>query len=199
MDEIKSAREIAQERIDRVGGVSEEDKLRWKYVPEGEKLAAQYLKEGGDLNAQLARFPASALPYIKKGLETVLLAAIVLPKNDSTPARNKRAIDGLLALKKDKSAAMKLVGQMRQVLDHYTDQGEKQRKATREALKDQYEGKVRQAMDKQLGAAAGLEGLKISVESLPQFQEEWRRVSSQMDQQYLILLDQFKKELAKIN
>jgi hypothetical protein len=54
-------------------------------------------------------------------------------------------------------------------------------------------------MDKQLGGAAGLEGVKFNVESLPQFQDEWRRVSAQMDQQYLKLLDEFKKELAKIN
>lgn len=199
MDEIKNARDIAQERIDRVGEVTEEDKLRWKYLPEGEKLAGVYLKDGRDLNSELARFPANALPYIKKRLEGVLAAAIVLPRIEGVQARNKRAIDGLLALKKDKSAAQRMVGQMRQVLDHYTDQGEKQRKTAREQLKDQYEDKVKQAMDKQLGAAAGMESMKISVESLPQFQEEWRRVTAQLDQQYLKLLDQFKKELAKIN
>ena len=199
MDEIKSAKEIAQEKIDAVGEVSEADKLRWKYRPEGEKLAAKYLKNGNDLVAELSQFPAGALLYIKKGLEEVLTAAIVLPKLEGAQSRNKRAIDGLVALKKDKGAASKLAGQMRQVLDHYTDQGEKQRKATREALKDQYDAKVHQAMDKQLGASAGLEGMKINVETLPQFQEEWRRVSAQMDQQYLGLLDQFKKEMAKIS
>jgi hypothetical protein len=198
MDEIKSAKEIAREKIEQVGEVSEEDKLRWKYRPEGEKLAAKYLKDGHDLAAEMAGYPANSLPYIKKGLEGVLSAAIVLPKLEGMQARNKRAIDGLVALKKDRGAAGKLAGQMRQVLEHYTDQGEKQRKATREALKEQYEAKVHQAMDKQLGASAGLESMKINVETLPQFQEEWRRVSAQMDQQYLGLLDQFKKEMAKI-
>ena len=199
MDEIKSAKEIAQEKIDRVGEVSEADKFRWKYLPEGEKLGAKYLKEGHDLAADLARFPAPALPYIKKGLEEVFAAAIVLPKTEGAGARNKRAMDGIVAIKKDKTATNKLIGQMRQVLDHYNDQGEKQRKSAREALKDEYEGKLRQAMDKQLGGAAGMEDLKISAENLPQFQEEWRRVSAQMDQQYLKLLDEFKKELAKIS
>lgn len=199
MEEIKNAKDIAQEKIDRVGEVSASDKLRWKYVPEGEALAARYLKESRDLNAELARYPGEALPYLRKGLEGILLAAIVLPKTEGVQPRNKRAIEGLLALKKDKSSASRLAGQMRQVLDHYTDQGEKQRKATRTALIDQYESKVRTAMDKQLGGAAGLEGVKFNVESLPQFQDEWRRVSAQMDQQYLKLLDEFKKELAKIN
>ena len=199
MDEIKSARDIAQEKIDRVGEVTEADRLRWKYSPEGEKLAVKYLKEGHDLAAELAQYPPAALPHVKKGLESVLAAAIVLPKNEAAQAKNKRAMDGLLAFKKDKSAAGKLINQMRQVLDHYNDQGAKQRQMTREALKSQYEVKLKQAMDKQLGAASGLESMKISVESLPQFQEEWRRVSAQMEQQYLKLLDEFKKELAKIN
>lgn len=51
-------------------------------------------------------------------------------------------------------------------------------------------------MDKQMG---GSTGMKINVESLPQFQEEWQRVSVQMDQQYLKLLSEFKRELAKIS
>jgi len=44
MDEIKSAREIATEKVDKLGEVTDEERLRWKYTPEGEKLAARYLK-----------------------------------------------------------------------------------------------------------------------------------------------------------
>ncbi|MCL2149446.1 MAG: hypothetical protein FWH51_00735 [Dehalococcoidia bacterium] len=198
MDEIKSARDIAQAKIERVGDITEADRLRWKYLPVGEQLAAKYLKEGHDLATELAAQPVGALPYIKKGLEAVLMAAVALPQNDTAQSRNQRALDGIIVIKHDLDAAQRLVGQIRQVLGHYTDQGEKQRKATRETLKVQYEGKLRQAMDKQLGGVGGLEDLKISVESLPQFQEEWRRVSAQLDQQYLGLLEEFKQELAKV-
>ncbi len=199
MDEIKNARDIAQEKIERVGDVTDADRLRWKYLPEGERLAAKYLKDGHDLGAELAAQPTHALPYIKKGLESVLLAAVVLPTNDAAKTRNKRALDGIMLLKKDRDAAPRLIDQIRQVLGHYTDQGEKQRKETYEALKDQFELKLRHAMDKQLGGVGGLEGVKLSVESLPQFQEEWRRVSAQFDQQYHKLLDEFKRELSRIN
>ncbi len=198
MDEIKSAMDIARSRIEDAGEATESDRLRWKYTPEGEKLAAAQLEESRDLVAELSRFPAEAMPYLKKGLESTLEAAIALPRNEAAQARNKRALDGLLAIKKDKSAAVKIISQMRQVLEHYGDQGAKQRQVTREALKNQHEARLKQVMDKQLGAG-GLEGVKINAESLPQFQEEWRRVSAQMDQQYLKLLDEFKKELAKIN
>ncbi len=42
MGDIKSAREIAMEKIDKIGEPSEEERLEWKYIPEGEKLAARY-------------------------------------------------------------------------------------------------------------------------------------------------------------
>jgi len=199
MDEIKSARDIAQEKIERVGSVTASDKLRWKYTPEGEKLAARYLKEGYDLVAELAAQPPDAVPYIKKGLESVFMSAVVLPQNEAGQIRNQRALDAILSLKQDRDAAEGLVAQMRQVLGHYTDQGEKQRKATYEALKDQYEAKLHQALDKQLGGAGGLGSQKINAENLPQFHEEWRRVSAQLDRQYLRLLEEFKRELAKVN
>ena len=44
MGDIKSAREIAMEKIDKLGEPTEEERLEWKYLPEGEKLAARYLK-----------------------------------------------------------------------------------------------------------------------------------------------------------
>jgi len=199
MGEIKTARDIAQEKIEQVGSVTEADKLRWKYFPEGEKWAAKYLKEGYDLVAELATQTADAVPFIKKGMESVFLGAVSLPHNEAVRTCNQRAMEAILVLKQDRDATQRLLTQMQQVLDHYTDQGDKQRKATKEALKEKYEDKLRQALDKQLGGVGGLEGQKISAESLPQFHEEWRRVSAQLDRQYLKLLEEFKHELAKVS
>jgi len=43
MGEIKSAFERAMERVEKLEKPSEEEVLKWKYVPEGQKLAAEYL------------------------------------------------------------------------------------------------------------------------------------------------------------
>lgn len=51
-------------------------------------------------------------------------------------------------------------------------------------------------MEQQIGSA---EGLEISVESLPQFQEEWQRTLAQLDSQYIGLLDEYKQGLKSIN
>jgi hypothetical protein len=45
MDDIKSAREIAMEKVEKLSEATDEERLEWKYVPEGEKLAAKYLKQ----------------------------------------------------------------------------------------------------------------------------------------------------------
>ncbi len=41
-------------------------------------------------------------------------------------------------------------------------------------------------------------GIKIDVERQPQFQEEWRKLLTQLDSQYLMLLNEYKQELSAI-
>ena len=196
-DDIKSAREIAMEKIAALDAVTDDDRLKWKYVPEGEKVALGYFKEGQDIAAAVSDYPKEAQPYVNRGAEEILLGNIQLPLNETVIARNKKAMDGELALKKDKNAAGKMLNQMKQVLEHYTDQGAAQRKQTYDTLKKQFEAKLKQAVKNQLGDKADTD-LGISVETLPQFQEEWRRTSAQMDDQYLKLMDEFKHELRRI-
>lgn len=199
MADIKSAREIAEEKISGLGEATEDERLKWKYVPEGERLTLRFLKEKLDLGVELGRYPEKARSYARSGAESVLLDNISLPKNEAVQARNNKAMEGVLALKKDKAAVNKILGQIKQILGHYADQGAEQRKRTYDALKQQYTTKLRQAVDKQLGLSVGAEEeLEISVESLPQFQEEWRRTEAQLDGQYLKLLEEFKKELQRI-
>jgi VCBS repeat-containing protein len=195
--EIKSAREIAMEKIAGLGIVTADEKLKWKYVPEGEQLAIKYLKDGQDLNSELQQYPENAQQHVKNGAEDVLLSAIQLPKNETIQNNNKKAMDGLLSLTKDKTSAAKMLNQMKQILGHYTDQGAEQRQQTYTALKSQFEAKLRQAVNKQLGTRADTD-LGIKVETLPQFQDEWGRALAQMDDQYIKLLEEYKKELRKI-
>ncbi|RJO60900.1 MAG: hypothetical protein C4542_07845 [Dehalococcoidia bacterium] len=196
-DEIKSAREIAMEKIAALDAVTEGDRLKWKFVPEGEQLALKYLKDGQDIASALSNYTQEAQPYVRSGVEDILLSNIQLPVNETIQNRNKKAIDGVLSIKKDKNAATKLLNQMKQILGHYTAQGAEQRKQTYEALKQQFEAKLKKAVSKQLGSHADTD-LGISVETLPQFQEEWRRAAAQMDEQYIKLLEEFKHEMSKV-
>lgn len=196
-DEIKSAREIAMEKIASLEEVTEADRLKWKYTPAGGQLALKYINDGQELSSALSGYPDVAQVYVKNGAEEVLLSNIQIPRNETVVARNKKAIDGILSLKKDKTAASKLLNQMKQILEHYTDQGEEQRKRAYATLKGQYEAKLKQAVNKRLGTKEDAD-LGISVDTLPQFQEEWRRASAQMDEQYIKLIEEYKRELCKV-
>ncbi len=194
-EEIKSAWEIAMEKVEKLGGASEEERLKWKYVPEGEKLAAKYLKQSLNLLVELGRYDENAKKYIGKGAEDILIRNVNLPRTDQDRRTNKRAMEGLKILKGEKANVENIFSGMRRVFDHYIEQGEQQRKQAYESLKTEFETKIQQAVNQQLGTSAGV---KIDVESQPQFQEEWRKLQAQLDLQYIKLLDEYKQELIAI-
>ena len=196
MGEIKSAYEIAMEKVEKIGEATEEERLSWKYVPEGEKLAAVYLKQDCELPTELGKYEEKVAKYVIEGASEVLARNINLPKDDLTRKSNKRAMDGLKNIKKDKVSVENVFSNIRRVFEHYTGQGEQQRRQAYENLKAEFTAKVQQAVQQQLGSTAA--GLKIDVEKQPQFQEEWQQLQSQLNAQYLKLLNEYKHELSSI-
>jgi len=191
-EEIKSAMEIAMEKVEKLGEATEEERLKWKYVPEGEKLAARYLKQNLNLLAELGKYDGKSKACVAEGIQEVLIRNIDLPRNDVIRKANRRALEGIKLLKQDKVAAENVFSRMRRVFEHYTEQGEQQRKQAYESLKADFEARLQQALRQQMGTVAGV---KIDVERQPQFLEEWRRLQAQLDSQYSRLLDEYKQEL----
>ncbi len=197
MGDIKSAREIAMEKIEKMGEPTEEERLEWKYLPEGEKLAAKYLRHDAELAPELNKFEKKALPYVTEGISNVLIKNIILPENEAAKKTAKRAMDGIKVVKTDKSHVEAELNQIRHVFDHYEQQGAQQRKQAFEALKREFQGKVEQALRQQMGENAA--NVRVDIEKQPQFQEEWRKLKTQLDAQYIQVLNQFKQELEALN
>ena len=195
MNDIKSALEIAMEKIEKLEQATDEERLKWKYVPEGEKLAARYLKQDCNLAVELGKYEEKARGYIIEGTGGILINNINLPGDDSAKRSNKRVMEGLKNLKSDKVAVENVYSKLRQVFQHYMETGEQQRRQAYEALKAEFEARARQAVQQQLGLPVGV---RIDVEKQPQFQEEWRRIQAQIDSQYNKLLDEYKRELSSI-
>lgn len=192
MDDIKSAAEIAMEKLKDIGEPTEEERLNWKYVPEGEKLAAKYLKGDVNLVAELSHYDKNVRKYIVQGASEILVRNINLPRNDIVDKTNKRVMEGLKNLKTDKVKVENVYSALRRVFNHYLEQGMQQKKQAYEALKQEFTAKVQQAVQQQYGTTMGI---RIDVANQPQFQEEWRKLLAQMDSQYLKLLDEYKHEL----
>jgi len=193
MGDIKSAREIAMEKINKMGEPTEQERLEWKYVPEGEKLAARYLKQDAELQQELSKFDKKAQTYLIAGINSVLVKNIILPENESAKKTAKRAMDGIKLIKTDKSRVESVLNQIRHVFNHYEQQGSQQRQQAYDSLKADFQAKVEQALKQQMGS--NVAGIRIDIEKQPQFQEEWRKLKSQLDAQYLQVLRDFKLEL----
>lgn len=194
MDDIKSAFERAMERVGEIGEPSKEETLRWKYVPEGYKLAVAYFKEDINLAAELSRFKEEERPFVAEGTMEVLLRNITFPLNEAAKKNNRKAMEAIKTIKRDKAAVENAYSKMRRVFDHHAQQGEQQRRQAYEALVQDFQMKLSQAIQQQ-----GLpRGTKINAETHPQFQEEWRRVLAHLDSQYNALLDEYKHEIEDI-
>lgn len=196
MADIKSAREIALEKVKDLGEATESERLAWKYCPEGEQLAARYLKDDVSLTAGLGQFPEAARSYVRRGAAEVLIRSIGLPRNEVAKNTNRKAMEGLRLLKTGKAEMENVFSRMRQLFSHYTDQGEKQRKQAQQALKNELEARVRQEAEKQ--GMGSLQNARIDIERLPQYQQEWRKLLNQLDSQYLALLKEYKQTLSGI-
>lgn len=195
-DVIKSAREIALEKVAELGEPTEEERLKWRYQPEGEKLAADYLKKETSLIGRLSQYPAAARCYASEGAQAILTRNIRLPRSEPDKKLNKRAMDGLKELKSDRVGVENVFSKIRQLFSHYLEQGERQKQQAYQQLKTDFEAKVRQALAQQLGTTLGM---KIEVERQPQFQEEWRKLQSQFESQYLKLLEEYRRELEALS
>ena len=196
MPDIKSAWEIAQEKLEKIGEATPEERREWKYMPEGERLAAEFLKEDKNLLVEINKHTdPEERKYIKQGAEEVLIRNINLPINDFTQKNNKRIMDTLKNLKTDKTAVENIFSQMRRIFQHYATTGEEQRKQALQQLKMDFGARIREAMAQQ-----GINpDTRIDVERQPEFQAEWRKLSAKLDEQYLKYLEEFKKQLITVN
>ncbi len=197
MTEIKSAAEIAAEKLAAIGEPTPEERLKWKYGPLGEQLAARYLKNHLDLNAELQKIDEKGRDLVTAGVNEILLRNIALPRNEVIGKTNRKAMEGLKVLKTDKAAVEAVFAKIQHVLDHYVNEGEKQRKQAYEQLKVEMEQRFQQALRAQTGVSSAAR-MKIDVEAQPQFQDEWQRLQGQLEAQYINLLDDYKQELAAI-
>jgi hypothetical protein len=196
MGDIKSAREIAMEKIDKLGEPTEEERLEWKYLPEGEKLAARYLKNEIQLLPEVGKYGKKAVRYLSEGISNILIKNITLPKDDISKNTNKLALDGIKAIKNDKAQVGEILNQINQIFKHYEEQGEKQSKQAYATLKQNFQAKIEQALRQQGGSMAGM---RIDVEKQPQFQEEWRKVKNQLEGQYHQVLNELKEGLQELD
>jgi len=196
MADVKSAYEIAMEKIKEIEPATTEERMKWKFVPKGEELVGKYMKDDANLVTELSKYNEQEKQYVLQGVSAILIRNIDLPKNDAMKKSNRKAMDGIKLIKKDKTAVENVFSKIRYIFNHYAEQGDKQKKEAYEQAKAQFAEKLQQVVQQQMGTNSRMD---VNVEQHPQFQEEWRKTLLRLDAQYTQHLTEYKHALLAIN
>jgi hypothetical protein len=194
MSEMKSAREKAMERVEKLGKLTEDEIKRFECVPVGNKLASRYLQEADfNLDAELTRYKGTGLrKYIAQGAQEIFLHNISLPQSERDKQVTKRAMTGLRIIKENKNQLETILDRITNLLNYY----EQARQQTYSQFKKGFETKLQennQTLQKQPGNTIPLE-----VQLQAQFQAEWHKLNSQLNAQYEKVLEEHKQQIQKI-
>jgi len=187
--EIKSALELALEKAERYGKASQEEMAAAQYQEQGRQLAVEYLKGEGDLEAGLKGLPPQAQAAARAAIKEVLLRNIGLPRNGEADLRLGLAVAGLMLVAGNQKLMDRLKAELEQLLQQFLQI----RNNAFQQLKARFAagiGQVQRAMEAQLR-----QKVRLEVEHLPQFQEEWRRFQGQMLEQFEPMLAELKEKM----
>ncbi|MFO8239565.1 MAG: hypothetical protein R6T90_01035 [Dissulfuribacterales bacterium] len=193
MGEIRSSIEIAMEKADRLGRITKEDLETEKWLDCGHRIVATYMQgEIEGLAAGLSDISKKEMPLVLKGVTEILLRNIVLPRDKDQWSGIKKALSGFVELKG--SLVNQIIPRIEQLLKNYEQTRDQYREQLKMQMEDQLGG-IRQAISQQYGTAIGSQ---IDVNSLPEFQKEWSRISIEITDQFeqqLIPLKEYLKQL----
>jgi len=191
-ERIKTALEKALERAARLK-VSDVDLERMARLDAGRALAGRFLQDPAlDLLQELASHAPDARHDVAAGVEEILLQNIALPADEQAVRTNQRAMDGIAVIKRDPEAVRTIMGELGYLFDYYT-----------QAYRHSYTN-LKEHFEQRLGAARRIlerqtEGrIRMNVERLPEFREEWIRTVGALNAQYESLLNEQKTRLKAI-
>ncbi|MDN5347974.1 MAG: hypothetical protein PWP65_1538 [Clostridia bacterium] len=193
MDKIKTALEIALERANAIK-VDSEKLLELDYVPQGKVLGARFLSNNNfNLEEELRKFGPEARPYVLRGLEDTFLSNLSLPRDEVSMQANRRCMEGLKLIKKNKAALKQVFQEIETLFQYYARALEQ----TYVNLKEDFAARLLQAQ-RALGRQLGMR-VNIDVERQPEFQEEWSRLRGQLSAQYENILEEKRRYIRSLN
>jgi hypothetical protein len=191
--EIKSALELALEKAEQYGRATKEDLLQDKYKEQGRQWAVQYLKEEEiDLEKELAVLSPEAQPLARVAMKEVFLRNITFPKEETIDSRLNKALEGIMVVATNKKA----MGRIKQEIDQLLQQFLMARNTALQQMKNgfmQTLGNYTRALEAQLKTK-----VRLDVENLPEFQQEWRKFEGNLLDQFEPVLEDRKQQMLNL-
>lgn len=193
MERIKSAYEMALERFQQRKEIPQTEMDRMEYEPIGKTAAAIFLREEDyDLIAEAEKYPQQFQVYFLEGVQKTLFSNLLLPTDKSTQEANKRAMQGIRLIKRDKRAANAILSQIENLFNYYEQAYNQTYTQFKQHFADKLSSSIR-SMEKRTG-----QKLKIDPEKQPGFREEWNKVQGHLNSQYEQVLNEQKEKLRNI-
>ncbi len=188
MAEIKSTMEKVLERAAKMAADAEDQGNNEDLDRLGMKIAADFLGGSGkNLMKDLLKQPAQHQMAIRAGMSSTLLRNIVLPRSKELIETGNKALEGILDLARSSGELSAICSEITQLLGQYNQH--------KEQLKQQLEQAVRAQIEQKMGGQGGKLSGQVTMNPAmhPQYQEEWARMLSDLNNQYNQALDQRKK------
>jgi uncharacterized membrane protein YheB (UPF0754 family) len=193
MDEIKSAWEIAQEKIKDIA-VDKESLAEQENVVSGKKLMSRFLDDPEKVSPadELKRLSGKKKAQVKKGMLDTLLANFALPLSESAKSRNERVYRGLSSLAPGVKPLQHILAQIGQFFKEFEDG----RVRIEEAVEAQYAPRLKQkaeALAKQLGTRVELHAMQD-----PEFVALLKKNLAAFDERYSQAIQEVKGEIERL-
>jgi len=192
MAEIKSTMDLVMEKLARMELDEAPELDDEELAKEGMRLAAEFLRgERDNLANVLEDREDKKRPALIRGMVEALLRNIVLPRQEDQRESSRRAIAGVLSIARDSGDIRSMFQDMSNILERYLDHRKQMRTQLEQAFAQQM-GHLEEAMAQQTGMS-----MKLQPSQHPKFQEEWQRVSADLDEQYGRAIEQYKGEIRR--
>jgi len=191
MAEIKSTMEMVMERAARIAARAQAPVADDEREKEGMRAAAGFMAgEDADLLEKVTAAGAAGREVLR-GMVSVFLRNIILPRSDEQMESASRAMAGLLHLAGNNAELLAFFSEMKKMFDQY--------QATRKQMREQLEEGFRRQVEQLEGELTRQTGMAMKVEPSqhPRFQEEWHRVLDQLNGQYGQALEDQKAMIAR--
>jgi len=194
MSEMKSAWEKAMEKVEKLGKPTTEELRRFEYIPIGNSLAAKYLHDDQyDFVSELKKYQDIEIrQYIIKGAHDVYFRNITLPHDEQAKQNLAKAMKGIRLLKENKKQLDIIYERINNLITYY----EQALQQTFLQFKNNFEAKIQETaanLNQRHGKTSSIE-----TELQQQFQDEWRRISNELDSKYEIALEEHRQQILSI-
>ncbi|MHB8916742.1 MAG: hypothetical protein ACYC4H_01855 [Desulfocucumaceae bacterium] len=183
---IKTALEKAMERAQSFPEVSREEIARIENMPRGKTIGASFMNNRNfNLKEALAEIPEEIRRYAVEGVQEILLMNIMLSSGEEDADSTRRAMEGVMAIKRDRAQVSDVLGELDQLMQYYRQAMDQ----TQERFKKEYETRSR---------SARAQGRERSMDRM-EFREEWANVVRQLNSRFEASLAQLKDRVRNIN